>query len=118
MSRNISSMIAEVRSQTSEVRSVVDRLRNANRRLTGATGETPTKLSDARDGNNLKASIQPPLLEDLNSELEQLNAATADLRNEVNFLEGISETGAAQEAAGYAKQADVGYAVKGDSYTR
>lgn len=108
MSRNISSMIAEVRSQTSEVRSFVDRLRAANRHLTGQTGETPPKLSDAREGGT-KTSMQPPLLEDLNSELEQLNAATADLRNEVNFLEGISETGAPQE---------VGYATKGDTYTR
>ncbi len=97
MSRTISSMIAEVRSQRDEVRGFVERLRNANRHLTGATGETPTKLADVRAQNGGPTTMTP-LLEDLNIELESLNSATADLRDEIGFLETVSETCAPTEA--------------------
>lgn len=90
MSRTISSMIDEVRSQTSEVLNFVDRLRTANRRLTGSTGEQPTPIG--KISGEVAGAKDMPLLEELNTELERLNAATADLRAEVNFFESISET--------------------------
>jgi hypothetical protein len=101
MMRSISSMIAEVRSQTDEIRSFTNRLRNANRKLTGGTGEQPTPLASVKQG---AVADRPdlPLLEDLNIELERLGVANADLRSEVTFLEGVSETADMVSDKGYA----------------
>lgn len=103
MSRSISSMIDDVRSQTAEVRSAVQRLRNANRRMVGGTGEAPTPLST---GGGQKVQLEPadrlPLLEDLSVELERLNGATSDLRAELAFLENFTETADNVKTEGYA----------------
>lgn len=104
--RSLSSMIDEVRSQTAEVYSVVNRMRSASRKLIGSTGEAPTQLASAKLGVPTPEP-ERPLLEQLALELERLNGATADLRNEMNHVENYSETGEQQvydKATAYASQ--------------
>lgn len=102
--RSLSSMISEVRSQTAEVNNIVDRLRSASRSLTGSTGQAPTDI------NSIKGQPVPeperPLMQQLDFELERLNSATADLRNEMSHVETYSETGemSAKQTQLYATQ--------------
>jgi len=92
--RSLTSLINEVHSQTAEVNSFVNRLRQANRRLTGSTGESPTVLGAGAVGRlSEKVDEMPPLMVALTTAMENLNSATADLRAEVGYLETLSETG-------------------------
>lgn len=90
--KNLSTMADEVRSQTAEVMSFVHRMRDANRRLTGNTGEAPTNAAVAGSG-----AMKPeanPLLVDLTIAIEHLNGATADMRAEIIYFETmVAETG-------------------------
>lgn len=92
--KSLSNMAEEVRGQTAEVLSFVTRLREANRRLTGSTGESPTQLGGSGRSEAGQIEDRRPLLVEMTTALEHLNAATADLRDEVSYLEGVSETGA------------------------
>lgn len=89
---SISTMTKQVLEQTSEVHSLVDRLRTASRRMTGSTGEAPTQLAGRGEGPMSKEDSEPPLLVSLGNAIERLNSATADLRSEVGYLEGFTET--------------------------
>lgn len=93
--RTLSSMIAAVRGQTAEVEGAVIRLRSASRRLTGSTGEAPTSINTIKGGASAgdRVAEMPPLMIQLDAELERLNEATADLRNEISHVESYSETG-------------------------
>ncbi len=103
--RTLSSMIAEVRSQTDEVRGAVERLRTANRHMTGNTGESPTPIGSV-NAKALADRAEVPIMDELNSALEHLNSATADLRAELMHMEGYTETGAPGDAnKGYATAA-------------
>lgn len=89
--KNLSAMADEVRSQTSEVMSLVHRMRDANRRLTGNTGEVPTNAAVAGVATKPEAN---PLLVDLTVAIEHLNGATADLRAEIDYFERtVAEVG-------------------------
>ncbi len=99
--KSLSAMANEVRSQTEEVMSFVHRMRDANRRLTGSTGETPQK----EVGGPTAPQPPNPLLVDLNVAIEHLNGATADLRSEINYFEQmVSETGPTEASAGVASR--------------
>lgn len=91
--KNLSMMANEVRSQVSEVMSLVHRMRDANRRLTGNTGELPTKGEEAGAPVGMPPEANP-LLVDLTVAIEHLNGATANLRAEIDYFEAtVAETG-------------------------
>lgn len=89
--KNLSALLNEVRSQAIEVTGFVHRMRDANRHLTGGTGETPQK--DIGRGGPLSPEPPMPLLADLTAAVEDLNGATSALRAEINYFEQmVSET--------------------------
>lgn len=91
--KNLSAMANEVRCQASEVMSLVYRMRDANKRLTGNTGELPTNRVEAGAPVGMPPEANP-LLVDLTVAIEHLNGATADLRAEINYFETmVAETG-------------------------
>ncbi len=65
--RSLSSLIDEIRGQTADLNAYVERMRAANRRLTGSTGETPTKIGSVGGGtlDANKVSERPPLMVEL-----------------------------------------------------
>lgn len=99
---SISKMTHQVVEQANEVNALVNRLRAGNRRMTGATGEGPTPIGTGRGGSesSLKQD-QPPLLHGLDHAIEMLNAAMSDLRAEVSYIEGFTET--ASDEIGHAQ---------------
>lgn len=93
--RSLTALINEVESQTAEVRSFTHRLRTASKRLTGGTGEEPTKLAGRTEGGPSNALVEvQPLMVALSLAVESLNSATSDLRSEIGYLENLSETNA------------------------
>lgn len=90
--RSISSMTAEIRSQTEEVWNGVHRVRNANRRMTGSTGEQPTPINVVKGSNVDKIDRELSMLDELSMAIEHLNSATAELRDELACMEGYTET--------------------------
>jgi hypothetical protein len=109
--RSLSGMNDDVLEQTNEVQSLVRRLRDANRRLTGTTGEAPTPLNAASGGSGeaTKLPAPPPLLIRLTQSIEALNAATSDLRAEVSYLENFSETGSDEKTGGLSGMGQQGF---------
>jgi hypothetical protein len=91
--RSISGVTNDLMIQRDEVRSLIRRLREANRRLTGSTGEAPTPLAQNAAGQVVNTTITPPLLVQLTVEAEYLAQAVNELRYEVGYLEQFSETG-------------------------
>jgi len=89
--RSLSDMIQTVRNETSNALALADRLRNANRRLTGGTGQAPTPI-DRPDAASVKQA-EPPLVIGLNMALDEHQSAIVALENEVTYLERLSETG-------------------------
>jgi hypothetical protein len=104
--KSLSALTDEVRAQTAEVHGFVYRMRDANRRLTGSTGEQPTKLERLDGGGRMgdAPTDRNPLLVDLTVATEALNSATAELRAELVYFETmVSETG--QDTKSYAANA-------------
>lgn len=96
--KSISEMIRDVNDQATEIRGMTRRMRDANRRLTGGTGEAPTTLNAvATEDIGKTAADARPLLVSLTVALEALNSATSAMRDEISYAETFSETGNDQD---------------------
>lgn len=103
--RSISGVTMDIINQRDEIRSLIRRLREANRKLTGSTGEAPTPLAQSA-GQAVNATINPPLLVQLTVEAEQLAQSINELRHEVGYLEQFSETANETTDAGSYSKSD------------
>lgn len=90
--KSLTNAITEVAMQANEVSSLIYRMRQANRRLTGSCGEQPINAATPPGRGDRAFDESPPLLVGLTMSMEHLNSAIAELRDEVIFLESISET--------------------------
>lgn len=90
--RSLSGMADAVRTETSAVNEMTERLRQANRRLTGGTGQAPTPLNSVANSKGATEASVPPLMVGLNAEVDGLQLAISNLRNELSYLENHSET--------------------------
>lgn len=90
--KNLSNTSSELGMQADEVSSLIYRVRQANRRLTGGCGEQVAVPTGAGRVDKVAYDEAPPLLVGLTVALERLNLAIAELRDEVVYLESVSET--------------------------